>query len=384
MTMKTVNVLNIVSPGSGYFGGIEAYLMNYYKNMNHKRVHFDFAFCGTNTMKLHMDDAAFEGCTFTEFKSISGEKNGPRNWLHLIRAIRNNVGSNYYDIVEVHTASPLVQAISGIALHGVGIEKKIVHPHAMQEPTKSKLVLLVTRVCKWVVSHTFDLFFSCSYAAGEMYGEKITRSKKFRKIPNAIDFNIFSYNESVRAGIRKKYSIDDNCFVVGHVARLSEEKNQIFLIKIFEHLLRSKPNSLLWIVGEGSARNEIEKYVKEKGLQNKVVLFGQRSDVQELLQAMDIFVMTSYFEGLCISAIESQVAGLPTVVSTGIPEECKITERFIRVPLEVGAEKWVEEIEKSGSCCQDRQRTQIYDNCYDIKIAAKNLEDIYCFRGCFG
>ena len=373
-----IRILHVISPGSGNFGGIESFLMNYYSNMDHERVHFDFAFCGANTMKLHMEDEVFIGSSFTELNALNGSGNNSRNWKRLVRELRTLVRSSKYHVVEVHTASPMIQAACGVALRSVKGTVKIAHSHALQEPTTSSIKSLISRVCVHKIKRSYDFFFACSNAAGEMYGAKVLNSNRFKKINNAIDLSLFQYDENLRRIVREEQDIKDGCFVIGHVARLSEEKNQVFLVDVFDEIRKIKNNCILWIVGEGPARADIEKRIDELHLSDSAILLGQRVDVPRLLQAMDAFVITSRLEGLCISAIESQAAGLPTFVSSGVPEECRVTECFEKLSLSDSKKLWAEHIAENANLARRNMNREIQENGYDICMTARELEEFYC------
>ena len=378
MVDNTIKVLNIMSPGTGNFGGIDAFVCEYYENMDRTKYHFDFSFCGSNTMKLKMSDAAFENSKFVEYNALNSNEHKIYKWILLSRKIRGNLKAEKYDVVEVHTGSPMIQAVCGLSMIGTHVGIKIAHSHARIFPTNRLLPKIVTRICTKIIQITYDKFFACSEEAGELYGKKVIASNRFKKINNAVSADKFKFDGTVRERIRNQYNIAEDTIVVGHVARLAKEKNQGFLIDVFKTLHDKNSNSVLWIVGEGKCRSDIEKKVLEYGLMKEVVLFGERSDVNELLQAMDVFVMTSVSEGLCISAIESQAAGLPTIVSTGIPEECKITDLLTRLPLEQGALIWADEAARMVSLNNNRDRyEQIISSGYDLKTAAAFLEQQY-------
>lgn len=371
-------ILHIISPGSGNFGGIESFLCGYYEYMDKKEVLFDFSFCGSNTMKMKMKDPIFHNSTFKEYRALLPSNNTFTNWITLIKLIKEQVKRNTYDIVEVHSASPLIQAVCGFALKQTQIPMRIAHSHAMAGPINSWKQSIANAISTLIIQNSYDYYFSCSYAAASLYGDKVLKSNRFVKVNNAIDADEFAFNASIRTEIRKNYNIDKDTRIIGHVARLAPEKNQCFLIDVFNEYHKIDPHSILWIVGEGQCREEIENRIKRYNLHNSVTLFGERKDVSELLQAMDAFVVTSYLEGLCISAIESQAAGLPTLTSTGIPEECEITGLIHRIDLEKGSEFWGK---KLSDIVSNNIRTSMKDAIkkagYDLQYAAKSLQGFY-------
>ena len=155
-------------------------------------------------------------------------------------------------------------------------------------------------------------YWACSWKAADfIFGNKIPK-QKIKIMNNAIDLSRYVYNLQTRIKYRRKYQIDDNECVIGNVGRFVYEKNQEFLIKVFEKLDKmTKENEKkykLLLVGSGEREKEYKEIVSKTGLENKVIFAGQRSDVAELLQMMDIFCLPSRFEGLPISIVEAQAS----------------------------------------------------------------------------
>lgn len=182
--------------------------------------------------------------------------------------------------------------------------------------------------------------------------------------------------QPIERKLEKNYFLNSDTTVIGHVARLSEEKNQLFLIDIFQEYIKINNNSVLWIIGEGPARSKIENKIKQLKLEKKIILFGERHNIPELLQAMDVFVITSFSEGLCISAIESQAAGLPTIVSSGVPDECNVTMLFGKISLSEPAIIWAETINNLFYKREDTFQW-VKEAGYDINDAANKLQKLY-------
>ena len=148
---------------------------------------------------------------------------------------------------------------------------------------------------------------------------------------------------------------------------------------MFVEFHNKQKKSKLWIVGGGDLREDLELYANKVEMGNDVVFFGERNDVNELLQGMDAFLITSFREGLCISAIESQAAGLPTFVSSGVPDECNITKEFHQLSLSQSASEWAEYIHSVlEGHLREYNGNEVINNGYDLRTAMKELESLYC------
>ena len=382
MNCMTKRILHIVSADSGLFGGIESYLCNYYECMDQSKIVFDFSFWGLNSLIMKMKEPIFDHSVFTEYKALLLHTNNAHKhgkWLWLFRSVRKHVRSTPFDIVEVHNGSVFGQAICGAALLGTGVPMKILHTHSVHVAPTSWKKRIPWFVCSRFIRRVFDYYFSCSLLAASLFGDRIINSKRFRLIHNAIPLQKFRYNSTMRDQVRAQLNIRQDDVVIGHVARLSKDKNQLFLLDIFELFCKTVPNASLWIVGEGECRRELEQRIKELALDDRVKLWHERNDVPDLLQAMDAFVITSPLEGLCISTIESQAAGLPTLASTGVPKECEITPLLNRIDLSEGAAVWAKKLEEM---LMGFERKDIYelikDSVFNIVPQANKLQRFYC------
>lgn len=218
--------------------------------------------------------------------------------------------------------------------------------------------------------------FACSYDSGvSQFGKNGT----FEVIKNGIISERFAWNPDIREKKRKELGIE-NSFVIGNVARFVEQKNHVFLIKVFNEVQKLNPDSKLMLVGEGPLEKDVRKQIKELGIEDKVIFTGVRSDVNELMQAMDAFLLPSYFEGLGIVNIEAQAAGLPCFVSDKvIPPEVDITELMHHIPLEESPKEWAVKILDGRIKTEDRKERceDIVNAGYDIKATAERLCEFY-------
>lgn len=249
-----------------------------------------------------------------------------------------------------------------------GIPVRIAHSHntSLDKDFKYLLKQYFRFRVRGVVTHRF--------ACGQEAGRFLFGRKDFLVIPNAVDARRFSYDAGVRAAKRQALELDGK-FVVGHVGRLSYQKNHKFLIPIFAQVAKQEPNALLLLIGVGEKEAEIREQVCQLGLENAVRFLGSRSDVNELYQAMDVFVMPSLFEGIPVVGIEAQFAGLPCIFSDKVPQEVMFTDNCQSLSLQASAGEWAQQL----LATRDRQRgtEQIINAGYDIKNAHSLLEQQY-------
>lgn len=206
-------------------------------------------------------------------------------------------------------------------------------------------------------------------------GEK--KASLVKVIKNGIQTDRFHFSEDKRNSIRSELKID-NKFVIGTIGRLSPQKNLMFLLDVFNQLQHQHSNAVLVIVGEGSMRSEIENKVRMYGLNDKVLLLGERSNVWDYYISFDVFVGTSYYEGFGTTAIESQAAGTPTVLSTGFPEVVCISNYITRLSLDLSMDSWVHTIlNYKGIRFNNESIELVEQHGYSAYSVAKELELFY-------
>ena len=346
-------------------GGLETMLMNYYRKIDRSHVQFDFL--------VHRD---FEADYDAEILSLGGKIHrlpqlNPFSKAYL-RALDVFFASHpEYRIVHCH-----LDCMAGIPLkyakkHGVPV--RIAHSHNSNQTKDRKYPMKLyfkRNICKFAT----DLF-ACSAEAGKWMFE----TDEFRVLNNAIDAAEYSFEPQIRAEVRKKLGIADDALVIGHVGRFAPQKNHSFLVEILAEAVKANENTMGLLVGDGELRSETEEKIKDLGIAEHVVFTGVRSDVNRLLQAMDVFAFPSHFEGLGIVAIEAQAAGLPCLISDKVPIECKKTDLVTQLPLTLGAEQWAETALKAA---QPRVRTleQIKEAGFDIEENANKLTEFYLSR----
>lgn len=358
---------------SPHYGGTEAFLMEQYRHMDRTRVQFDF-------LNVFSDPIACEA----EIETLGGRI------YHLDMARHNGLKAYYSNIDNFFKCNQgkfngihcNCQSLINIDLLKYAkkykIPLRVVHAHNAgygKEPSMMQKILICINKCS--VERYATHFFACSDLAAQWMFPKNVQTTV---IHNAINVQKFAYSPETRWKKRKELSIPDDVFVVFFVGRLDPQKNPMFLIKVFEELNCKARNSILLVAGDGNMKKTIEEYVVEKGLTEKVWLLGNRSDVHELMQAADVFLLPSRFEGLGIVLVEAQAAGLPCFTSKDVvPEEANVTKTVRYVSLNESPVVWAEMIFdriKNGEARQDRS-VSIAAKGYSSKDAAMQLQEAY-------
>jgi len=221
-------------------------------------------------------------------------------------------------------------------------------------------------------------FLACSKEAGEFFfGSDIASKECFRIMKNAIDIGNFLYDESKRQAARQFLNVQ-NQFVIGHVGRFTEEKNHPFLLSIFQEVQKILNNSTLVFVGEGPTQIKVREKGVELGLESRIMFTGVQTNVGELLQAMDVFVFPSHYEGLGLALIEAQAAGLCCLASDIINPETNVTGNVEFLSIHAGPRAWADKIiEISSGHSRSDHRVAIAAAGYDIEREAIWLEQFY-------
>lgn len=358
--MKVLAVLT----GEMCFDGITNSILNYYRAMDRSGMEIGIVSArGTNPiMKKNFEEI---GCIVYPLENR--DSSPVRYFVQLMRIIRHEK----YDILHAHGNSATL-AIETTAAFLAGCKVRIVHSrNSFCEHTKADKLL------RPLMYATYTDGFAC----GEKAGKWLFGDRPFTVINNGKDIDRFLFKPDVRQCYREKLGASNDTILLGHVGLFHKQKNHPFLIDVFEEVCRRSKNYRLVLIGEGEDREKIEGLVRQKGLENKVFFLGSRSDVDALIQALDIMVFPSLFEGMPNVVLEWQIAGLPALISDTITRECGIMDSVSYLPLEKGATYWAEQIlhtqlEDRESTRQSIQR-RFVEAGFDIRENAKALRKKY-------
>ena len=361
---RPIRILHVVTHMNR--GGLETMIMNYYRNIDKSLIQFDFLTHRPENEKKDYDD---------EIIALGGviyhlPKLNPFS-ISYHRALDDFFEEHpEYSIIHVHQ-----DCLSGIVLKHAkkaGILIRIAHCHSSSQD--KNVLYPVKMYYKSKIKKYATKMFACGTAAGKwMFGN----NEDFDVLPNAIDVNQYIYSLDIRKTMRLEFNIASDTLVIGHVGRFCNVKNHDFLVDVFADLLKKKRDAVLILVGQGEKQGLIRKKVQNMGIADNVLFLGLRNDVCNILQMMDIFILPSLYEGVPVSIIEAQAAGLKCLVSSCIPIDCKLTNLVLQMKLEDGAKCWSNQILDDYNYCRTNTKKEIVKSHYDIVENAKWLQKFY-------
>ena len=320
-------------------GGAETMMMNYLRHMDRSQVTYDFL--------VNRDyRAAYED----EIEALGGRiyrmcPMYPQYFGRYKKEFRAFLTAHpEYRIIHSNLEERSYFGLREAAKLGVPV--RIAHAH--NRPVGFDLKSVFREYFRLRLPKYTTHMFACGEEAGDwLFGVK--RRSRVIQQRNAIDTSLYRYDEAVRAQVRAEFGTPgEGTFVLGHVGRFFPQKNHTFLIDIFAALHEIRPDSELWLVGGGELNDELKNQIRAKadelGLHDAVRFLGVRSDVHRIMQGMDAFVLPSLFEGLPVTMVEAQTAGLPCTISDRVPGQCAITGNVQTVALEASPEQWARRI----------------------------------------
>ena len=344
-------------------GGLETMLMNYYRHIDRTKIQFDFL--------VHRD---FEADYDKEIIELGGRIHHVSKLIPWSRKYKQELKYFFqhhpeYRIVHVHQ-----DCLSSVGLkcaEECGIPVRIAHSHSSSANRNFKYYIK-KHYMKFIPRYASDLV-----ACGKQAGDWMFGGSPYRIVRNAINIKKYTYDDEKAKTKRKELGFD-NELVVGHVGQFRQEKNHIFLLKIMKELLKKRSDAKLLLVGDGEGRKEIVEKAKEYGIAEKVVFLGNRNDVNELMQVMDIFVLPSLYEGVPLVLIEAQATGLPCVISNRVSKESIIVDRLVDVKqLSQSESEWADFILTKINSRRKDYSLEMKEAGYDIITSAQLLQDFY-------
>lgn len=357
-----MKVLHIVSNLS-MRNGIMSVLMSYYRNLRRENIQFSFLYYD-ETKESYQDEILLLGGAVYRLS----RKKFLKEWTEFCEQYYGE-----FDILHNHELYLSFFLIN--SKKKLGNRIVVSHAHATKY-SDSKIKSIRNRILSWPSVYISDSLFACSKMAGSsLFGKKFLVNGYV--LNNAIDVKKFRFDENMRNIVRNELSIESNQFVIGHIGNFTPQKNHAMIVEIFRELLLINKDSVLILVGDGYLKNSVEQKVRELCIDDKVRFIGATSRVAEILNAIDVFLFPSLYEGLGIVLIEAQANGLSCVYSDVVPDEANILKACnVRLGLDEACEKWAKTITEMQT-----NRYVLTDEIeranYDVVEESKKLELLY-------
>ncbi|RKM61919.1 glycosyltransferase family 1 protein [Butyrivibrio sp. CB08] len=347
-------------------GGAESYVMNIYREIDRSLVQFDFA--------VQHKGGFFE----EEIKRLGGNiyylphfkiYNGMIFEKRLISLLKDHP-----EISIVHSHNNNIGAFAVRAAVKANVQKTVAHSHTNKKSIsnwKDVIYCMINPYSRYLFEKYSKIRLACSYAAGKwQYGNKTN----FSVINNAIDISKFAYNEKIRDELKQRYILQ-NRIVIGHVGRLEKVKNQAFLIEVFAEVHKKYHNTVLLIIGEGKEKENLIRHISKYGLDDSVIILNNQEEIEKYYQLMDVFVLTSLYEGFPMTLLEAQASGMWCVVSDRIDKETNLTGKVVYLDLKSDIKLWSEAVYEKAMMARDNCDIRLQQ--YDIRVIARELQNLY-------
>lgn len=280
------------------------------------------------------------------------------------------------DIIHINACNAIGLKYAKIARKS-GCKNIIVHSHNTRiENDPFKIKLIAHHFMQIIYSNKYICRMACSTEAGRfLFG----KNSDFRLLHNGIDIGRFLFKENIRNEMRKSYNLDNQDIVYCHVGRFVEQKNHIYLIKLFYEIHKRNPHTRLILIGDGPDFNKINELVQKLSLDDSVVFLGVVKNVEKYYFMSDVFLLPSLHEGLPVVAIEAQATGLMCFLSDSISHEAAITRNCEFFSLKEDIDETAKKILESryDSSMRTSVKSDIEKNGYSISEVSSNIFMLY-------
>ena len=352
-------------------GGAERIVFSYFQKINRDLFQWDFVITRyADTRKRGMLEDLVEELGGKIYRVTRKRENYIKN----INEISHIIKKGNYDIVHSHLDE--LSSFYLLSAKKARVPVRICHSHLAGTDRGMAIEILCKLLRPMMFRCTTDKF-ACGIEAGKaLWGEKAIDNGSVHIMKNAIQTDLFKFDQRIRDEKRRELNIESD-MVFGSVGRLSYQKNSLFLIEITKEIVKKNPHAVMFIVGEGDLESEMRNKVKEYSLENNVQFLGGRSDVNELMMAMDVFLLPSRFEGLPIVLVEAQCSGLSCCVSDKVTDEVKMLDNTKWLSID-SAKDWADLALNIARMENRALAFQIIKKeGYDINVAAQDLQGYY-------
>lgn len=358
--------------GIGNAGGIQEMAIKWMENIDNSKFQIDILSYNTGKKDNYIERVkAFGGNVYIIETYMKKGKA-----LKSFKQTKEFFENHHYDILHAHSSSKAFFVMW--YARKAGIRTRILHSHCTKFVVTKTVPRLIANMLKGPTKLLTTAYFACSPEAGSfLFGKKALEQKKIRIVHNGINTSIFKPDNNIRDKVRKELGIEDK-FVIGNVGRFRPQKNHVYLMEIFKVIYENDKDTVLICVGDGELEDSIKKKAKDLGIQDRILFLGFRKDVSDIMQAFDVLVMPSLFEGLPVTGIEAQAIGIPVMLATTISTEAAILPSSSYVSLEDNPTVWSEKIlSYKGKNHESNPHKWIRERGYDIKVETQKLAAFY-------
>ena len=348
---KTLVILNMSQ------GGAETFLMKLFRKVDKNKLIFDFIFT-TDTKQFYEDEIIKLGGRIYRINSKSYKL------LTRHKEVKEIVRKNKYDTVFVASQNS-VGALSLYAAKKGGANKLVFRSTNTKASGKISTILLHYLFRPFANRLSNIKLAPSTEAAKHMFGKRYPMDK-VKLVNNGIDTNLFEFNEESRVKIRKQLNVSDE-FLIGHVGRFAKQKNHKYLIKVFNEVLKVKPNAKLLLIGKGPLKETGIRQAKSLGIYENIIIKEGITNMQEYYMAMDMLVFPSFYEGLPNVVVEAQATGLPCLISNTISKEVVLTDLVNMLSIKVDPVNWAKKIDDFNVKNREGYADILKEKGYDIE-----------------
>lgn len=354
------------------WGGIETFVSNVCNRLDKNK--YNIKIVTVNKISDHFDQILSEQGIELEVLVPKRIVNPMKRFARGLKPFDEYIRQQSDAIVHFNVSNA-VDMLYVIIAKNRDVKIRIVHSH--NSCATSSMKKIAHYFFKMFLAEIGTVNMACSGKAAKwLFSKKAYKNENYVLVKNAIHAVDYIFDKEKRKQKRQELGWDDK-FVVGHIGRFNAQKNHRFLIDIFGELARLSEQAILVLVGEGALEKEIREYVREKNLDDRVVFFGMTSGVCTILQAMDIFLLPSLYEGLPFVLVESQAASLPALVSDVITEDVDISEYITYYSLECSAKEWAQKAMEIAATPRISCAERMIESGFDLSAMVKKLDEIY-------
>jgi len=354
-------------------GGMESVIMNYYRHIDRTKVQFEFL-CNTEIVAYSDEIESMGGI----IHRITARSVNPRKYKNDLVEFFDKNASKYCALWFNTCSLANIDYLKYAKKYG--IKKRIIHCHNAANGGDSFLRSTLHKLHRKELAKYATDYWTCSEEANKwFFGKEKDELPNYRLIYNAIDLNQFAPDNNIRKEYRNKIGIQDDEVLIGHDGRLHYQKNQEYLINVFDRLNKKFPGKYkLLLIGQGDDEEKLKNLVSQKHLEDRVIFQGLVNNMNDYLQAMDIFAFPSRFEGLSIALLEAQANGLPCVISEKISKASKVNNNVVMLPItDQAIDSWVNQIDLYSKTSKYVDIDHFEQQHFDINNEAKILQELF-------